>query len=1003
MTLQSMREKLAGRGGRQYWRGLEELAGTPEFQQCVQTEFPGLASAMADAVDRRRFLQLMGASMALAGLTGCTRQPKETISPYVEQPETVVPGRPLWYATAVTLGGLATGVLVETHEGRPTRIDGNPQHPASLGAADVFTQAAILGLYDPDRSRTPTNLGDIRPWADLRGILRDVMKAQQARRGAGLHLLSGTVTSPTLAAQIRELLAAYTQAVWHQYEPIARDNIYEGARLAFGAPAETIPHLEKADVILSLDADFLAPGPGALPLIRQFAARRRPRSEGREGGEGEAGAGMNRLYVVECTPTATGAVSDHRLPLRSSDVESFARAVAARVGLRVEAGGGGVAEAHARWIAAVAKDLTSHAGRGVVLAGPGQPPAVHALAHAMNEALGNAGVTVTHAAPAPADTSVQFDSLRRLTAQMKDGQVELLVILGGNPVFTAPADIPFADALQQVALSVHLGEHQDETAVLCQWHLPRAHELESWGDAKSLDGTVTIQQPLIEPLYDGVTAHEVMDALLGRMGRSTYDIVREHWKGVMSRAGDFERWWRRALHDGVVGDGAAATGRRMPLSPGWQESALAPLPAPAQAGGGDLEIVFRADAAVHDGRFANNGWLQELPRPITRLTWDNAALIAPALAERLDLSNGDVVTLKIGGRALDAPVWIVPGQASDSVALHLGYGRRRAGRVGDGVGVDASVLRTSSSPWFARGLEIVKTSRRHDLACTQTHQTMEGRHHVRAGTQEEYERDPGFVREMGEEPGPEMSLYPQFPYEGHAWGMTIDLNACVGCNACVIGCQAENNIPIVGREQVLHGREMHWIRVDRYFEGDLDAPQIYNQPVPCMQCENAPCEPVCPVGATVHSSEGLNDMVYNRCVGTRYCSNNCPYKVRRFNFMLYQDWKTPSLQMMRNPDVSVRSRGVMEKCTYCVQRIQRARIASQEQGRPIRDGEIVTACQQACPAEAIVFGDINDPSSRVSRLKASPRNYGLLAELGTRPRTTYLAALRNPNPELEKA
>jgi molybdopterin-containing oxidoreductase family iron-sulfur binding subunit len=584
-----------------------------------------------------------------------------------------------------------------------------------------------------------------------------------------------------------------------------------------------------------------------------------------------------------------------------------------------------------------------------------------------------------------------MESLRQLTADMQAGAVTTLLILGGNPVYTAPADVPFAAALNKVPFRAHLSLYADETSALCHWHLPEAHYLEGWSDARAYDGTVSIQQPLIAPLYGGRTAHELVSALLGEP-RSSHDIVRDYWKGRL-RVSDFDAVWRKALHDGVFADSALAA-----KLPAFKGNIAAP-PA-AQPG---WEIIFRPDPAVWDGRFANNAWLQELPKPLTKLTWDNAALIGPADAEKLGVKNEDVVELAYASHRLKAPVWISPGQADGAVTLHLGYGRTRAGRAGTGLGVNACALRTAVAPWGGGGLTIAKTGERYRLASTQGHHTMQGRNLVRTATVEEARKRPDFAREPGDhEIGHEPSFYPKHKYEGYAWGMAIDLNACTGCNACVVACQSENNSPVVGKGEVTVGREMHWIRVDRYYKGAPEAPETVHQPVLCMQCENAPCEPVCPVGATVHSSEGLNDMVYNRCVGTRYCSNNCPYKVRHFNFLQYQDDQTPSLKLLRNPNVTVRSRGVMEKCTYCVQRINEARIQAKNQDREIRDGEVATACQAVCPSQAIVFGNINDPKSRVSQLKAGPMNYGLLTELNTRPRTTYLARLRNPNPALEQ-
>jgi molybdopterin-containing oxidoreductase family iron-sulfur binding subunit len=998
VALSGVRRRLEGATGRAYWKSLEELAGDPAVEEMLRREFPEQASLFDDPLGRRQFLTLMGASLALAGLTGCTRQPVEKVVPYVKPPEGVVPGRPLFFATAVLDGGYAKGVLVESHLGRPTKIEGNPDHPTSLGATDARGQAAILDLYDPDRLPTLMNLGQILPWGSFLASMKSALDAQRPAQGAGIRLLSETVTSPTLAAQIKDLLTEFPAAKWHQWEAAGRDAARAGAVTALGRPTETRYRLD-ADVVVCLDADFVTDGPANLRSIREFTSRRKL-----EGGKKE----MNRLYAVECTPTLAGALADHRLPLRPSEVEEFTKALAAAVGAGAETGSAsGPGSERAAWIAALAKDLQAHVGSSVVIPGDYQPPAVHALAHAINARLGNVGKTVLYAPPGDASPIDQIASLRDLAADMDRGAVSLLVVLGGNPVFTAPADLDFAGKMDKVPLRVHLGLHDDETAERCHWQVPQAHFLEAWSDARAVDGTVTILQPLIAPLYPAAkSAHELLAALSPRPERSGYDIVREHWS-TQGMGGDFETAWKRSLHDGVVAGAPAAA------APATAPAATAAEAAPAPAAGTGLEIAFRPDPCVHDGRYANNGWLQEMPKPLTKLTWDNAALMGPATARGLgivverdvDGSHTDVVEIRLGGRSVKAPAWIVPGHPEGSLTLHLGYGRTRAGRVGTGTGFNANALRTSASPWSASGAEVRKTGERYRLACTQDHWSMEGRPVVRSAGLEEYERSPAFAKEMGEAPAAELTLYPPFKYEGHAWGMTIDLNSCVGCNACMAACVSENNIPVVGKDQVARGREMHWIRVDRYYSGDPEKPQAlqtHHQPVPCMQCENAPCEAVCPVTATVHSDEGLNDQIYNRCVGTRYCSNNCPYKVRRFNFLLYQDWNTPTFKLMRNPDVTVRSRGVMEKCTYCVQRIERVRIDARNQGRAIGDGEIKTACQQACPGEAIVFGDINDAQSRVARLKAEPRNYALLAELNTRPRTTYLASVRNPNPEMPR-
>jgi molybdopterin-containing oxidoreductase family iron-sulfur binding subunit len=992
LDLAAIRARLAGANGPRSWRSLEELAETEEFRDFLEGEFPSRAGECADATSRRRFLSLMGASLALAGVGGCAGPVGETIVPYVRAPEEIVPGEPLRFATAVVLGGYATGVLVESHMGRPTMIEGNDRHPDSQGAIDPLVQASLLTLYDPDRSQVITRGGEIATWDAFLLEAVAALDAQRTRQGSGLRVLTETVTSPSLARLLGRLLAEFPEAKWHQYEPEGGDAARAGARLAFGEDVATQLHVDRADVVLALDADFLGCGPGHLRQARAFAERREPRSNP---------PGMNRLYAVESTPSITGAMADHRLAVRAHQVAGVAQAVAHRLAIPIApAADPAQIQAHARWIDALARDLQDHRGASLVVAGNGQPPLVHALAHALNDALGNLGTTVVYTVAVEARPVDQVESLGALVRDIDAGQVDVLLILGGNPAFTAPADLAFADRLARVPLGVRLGLYDDETSALCRWHIPEAHDLEAWGDARASGGTVTIQQPLIAPLYGGRSAIELLAAVLKHPDHSGYEIVRATWRGAKS-AEQFETDWRTALHDGVVA-GTEASPKRVALKAGWAE-ALATQDR-QDGGAGGLEVVFRPDPTIWDGRFANNGWLQELPKPLTKLTWDNAALIGPATAERLGLSTGDLVELRYRERALRAPVWILPGHADDSVTLHLGYGRTRAGRVGTGAGFNAYALRTSDNPGFGAGLVLSKTGERYPLASTQHHHALEGRDLVRQATLAQFLEHPDFARGRAEEPDPALSLYPQTHSEGYAWGLVVNLNACTGCGACVLGCQAENNIPIVGKPEVLRGREMHWLEVDRYYHGArLDHPEVFHQPRLCMHCENAPCEVVCPVAATVHDADGLNVMVYNRCVGTRYCSNNCPYKVRHFNFFAYSEPRAPSLKLLNNPDVTVRARGVMEKCTYCVQRINAARHAAEFEDRRIRDGEVVTACQAACPTRAIVFGDLNDPASRVARLRADPRNYSLLAELNTRPRTTYLAKLSNPNPELEGA
>jgi len=1018
LDLAALRAKLQTQSGKQYWRTLEELAGDPHFEELLHREFPRQASEWDEAVDRRDFLKLMAASLAFAGVAGCKANVQTSIVPYVKQPDGMVLGKPLFFATAMQFGADAIGVLVESHEGRPTKIEGNPDHPASKGATDAIVQASILNLYDPDRARTPSYVGEISTWSAFLDAAQAMAAEIKSTSGAGLRILSGTMASPAVAEQLQYLVKLYPQAKWHQWEPAGSDGAREGAKLAFGRYVNTVYRLERAEVILSLDSDFLAAGPGHIRYMKDFYSRRKLDQFALAD---RAGNEMNRLYAVEPTPSVTGSSADHRLPLRYFEIAQFARALAAKLGL---GGNSSAPPAAQKWLDSVAKDLQKAGRNSLVVAGEQQPAEVHALAHAINGALSNAGNTVYYTEPVEINPVNHLESLRELCADMDAGKVNTLLILGSNPVYDAPHDFDFISKLRKIRHTVHLSSHYNETSERCKWHVAESHYLEAWSDARAFDGTVTVVQPLIAPLYQTHSAHEVLAAFSDKPGLGSYDAVRNRLKAA-NPGGDFERFWRKALNDGVIANTAYAP---LSLAAKFSASDLPPISAP---GPGELEFIFRPDPCVHDGRFANNGWLQELPKPVTKLVWDNAALVSPNTSWNLGVTHtvaarggehgqivSNVIDIALSNSKVSAAAWILPGQADGVVVLPLGYGRQRAGYTGTNKGFNAYVVRTSNALWRATaGAESVKkTGAEYSLACTQYHFNVEGRKVMSAGTLEEYQKNPGFAHEGDEQPPKSLSLYQEFKYPGYAWGMAIDLNNCNGCNACVVACVAENNIPVVGKDQVLRGREMHWIRIDRYYNANtgtndprtnendaLANPGTFFQPVPCMQCENAPCEQVCPVGATVHSAEGLNDMVYNRCVGTRYCSNNCPYKVRRFNFLRFQDWETPQLKLMRNPEVTVRSRGVMEKCTYCVQRINNARIESEKQNREIRDGEIVTACQASCPSEAIIFGNANDPHSRVAKLKAQQRNYAVLGELNSRPRTTYLAAVRNPNPELEKA
>jgi len=974
----------APHSARTYWRSLEELAGTEELAAIVQREWPRFAGAMPPT-DRRRFLQLMAASLALGGLSGCGPEAeRRQLLPYVEQPPGIVPGQWRSYATAASEDGYATGVLVAHQMGRPVKVEGNPDHPASKGATSAMLEASILTLYDPHRSQSILHQGQIATWEAFATAVAERRQQWKSNHGAGLRLLTGRVTSPTLIEQIGALQQQFSELRWHRWEPLDRDNARQASDTAFGGPLDLLFDLSKADVVFAIESDLISTVPGHLVYARDFAARRRPV---------ETGGKMSRVYAIESTPTLLGAKADHRLALAPAEIDRALRYLAAKTG----AGPNDWASAdnpHAAWLDAAADDLTAAPGAGLVHVGSEQPPELHILAHAINDKLGSFGQTIRAIEPVAPSDMPDRQSLAELVSDMRAGKVDTLVMIGTNPVYAAPADLDFPGALKQVRFSVALSLYADETATASAWHIPAAHEYEAWSDARAFDGTATILQPQAQPLYGGHSAHQLLALMLGDTMPDDYALLRRHWQAEADRRGvDFEGFWHDLLRQGVVADTAATAVSVTPKA-----DLAAKLPGPKSDSNGII-LLFRPDEAVGDGRFTDNAWLLELPRPFTRLTWDNAALMAPATATRLGLATEDIVDIEAGDRRLRAPVFILPGQAEDCVTLPLGFGRR-AGGLAAAVGFNAYGLRTGAEPWLATATRVTKTGERLRLATVQGHARVAGRDLVKEGTLAEFQQNPKFL--ASEDPG--QSLYPPFAYPDQAWAMAIDLNSCIGCQACVAACQAENNIPVVGKDQVLAGREMHWLRIDRYYSGPAETPKVAFEPVPCMHCEKAPCEVVCPVEATVHDHHGLNAMVYNRCVGTRFCSNNCPYKVRRFNFFGYAYAEDRPPQSW-NPEVTVRDRGVMEKCTYCVQRIRQTQIAADREDRPIRDGEIQTACQQACPTQAIVFGDKNDKESAVAKRKTSPLDYVLLADLNTRPRTSYSALIRNANPKLrdEKA
>ncbi len=983
--------------GKQYWRSLEELAASPAFQQRIQQEFPELADELIKPTTRRSILKVMAASLALAGLTAC-RWPKERIMPFAYRPEGYVPGVPQHFATALELGGASLGVLVKSYDGRPIKVEGNPAHPSSLGAATAWAQAAVLELYDPERSTTLVRREGgqrrVPTWDDFLALAAEQATLLRADKGAGFAVLAEATSSPTVLALRNELQEQFPRVLWVEYEPVSRDLERAGLARAFGGLVRPRLHLERARVIVGLESDFLFGHPEGLRHARHWGAAR--------SGEGDA---MPRLYAAEALLTVTGAASDHRLALPARHMGALLRQLAhelARGGLALPAGWGAAAfdagSPESRFAALAARDLLQARQQGLVVVGPSQPPEVHVLAAALNEALGTVGTTVTYLPDPEPTRRSHLEGISQLATALADGAVRTLWILGGNPAWDAPAELDFARLLAACPQTVHLSIYDNETSQLCRWHLPRAHGLEMWGDARAWDGTVSVVQPLIEPLYGGRTPAEVLAALLGEPALSAHDLTRRTFARLWG--GEEERW-RLALSEGVVANSAWA-----PVRPRLNLEAVIAAAAGLQVPpDGGRELNLHADACLYDGRFANNGWLQELPDPITTLTWDNAATFGPEDARELKVRHGDVVRLSAGGRSVEAPVLVVPGQARGVVGLALGYGREAGGRVAAGAGVNAYRVRTATAPWVVGGVQVERTGRRRPLATAQDHHVIDtlgmaerGRRVgslIREASLPEYRANPEFARNTAWAKA--SPLWKEIEFKGeHQWGMAIDLSACIGCGACTIACQAENNIPVVGKKQVANGREMHWIRVDRYFAGDPADPEVRFQPMPCQHCENAPCESVCPVAATVHSEEGLNQMVYNRCVGTRYCSNNCPYKVRRFNF--FNNFKSVSAttRLAFNPEVTVRGRGVMEKCTFCIQRIEAAKISAKNERRPLRDGEIVPACAQTCPTRAIVFGDLRDPDSEVSRLHRHPRAYGILEELFTKPRTLYLAKLTNP-------
>jgi MoCo/4Fe-4S cofactor protein with predicted Tat translocation signal len=1025
------------------WRSFGQRQGSPGHQALLADEFhPAAASAEEEVLggtDRRSFLKLMGASVALAsvGVTGC-RRPVEKILPYVRQPENVIPGIPNFYATAMPLGGVVHPLLVENHEGRPTKVEGNPEHPVTRGKSSLFAQASILNLYDPDRARVVRREGNEVAWRDFVAFARQVRATPETR----IAVLCEPTSSLTVRRLREQVLAQYPNARWITYRPAGDAAEADGIRAVTGRALQPLYRFSQARTIVSLDADFLSDAVAGVWNSREYAASRNvvtPEDD------------MSRLYVVESTMTPTGGMADHRLRLRAGDVPQFAAAVGAALGETGPPAGAAILEDPR--IRAFVEAIAEDAGQGatIFVAGPTQPAAVHALCARLNASYAADSVEYRDTG-LPAEPPLA-ESMPELILAMNAGEVDVLLMIGANPVYEWPAQAGFVDAMARVPATITLAANRDETSRRATWLLPRAHYLEAWGDGRSLDGTISVIQPLVAPLYDAAHSEiEVLNLLLTGEEASGYDLVRDSLRQQGLIPGAFEDGWRTLLHDGFL------PGTQYPQAgpTGGADGATLEMP-PADPD--RIELVIREDPKFLSGAFSNNSWLLELPAAVSKVVWDNVAIMSPATAERLGVRFDDSsyeggvvqagkihasrVTITTTAGSATLPAWVQPGHPDGSITAHAGWGRDfatdrvlqternllarlfdvdtdkyRYGPISNEVGVAVGHLRPPAGPAVIPSVQVELAGDRYLVATTQDHGSMEGRPIIRMATLEEFRRNPNFAEEAvpfvadtpWEEHQPiwgEESTAKADPriaeamYADHQWGMTVDLNACSGCNACVVACQAENNIPVVGKEQISRGRDMQWLRLDRYYVGDsVDDAGMSFMPMMCQHCEYAPCESVCPVAATVHSPDGLNEMVYNRCIGTRYCSNNCPYKVRRYNWF---NWNKPlpvELRMQLNPNVTPRFRGVMEKCTWCVQRIRGANQIANIENRKIADGEVQTACQQACPADAIVFGDLTDPDSRVSTLKRTNRRYELLAEYNVKPRLSYLARLSNPNPGL---